>query len=97
MVCTVCLVRFFSKFITESIEIAFLIIGIDARCLQSVFRPIAVWFFAVGLIGLTDLKYEKKKKNFYFYFLKTWAPKPNINTSTYSRLQTSSKYKLLFI
>ena len=47
----------FSKFITKPIEIGFFIIRTDADRLRSVFRPIAVWFFAVGLVGLVGLKY----------------------------------------
>ena len=35
----------------------FFIIRTDAYRLGSVFRPIAVRFFAVGLIGLVDLKH----------------------------------------
>ena len=56
-VCVVRLGRFFSKFITEPIDIGFFIIGIDAHHLRSVFRPIAVWFFMVSLLGLVNLKY----------------------------------------
>ena len=51
-VCAVWSVRFFLKFITEPIEIGFLIIKIDAYRLGSGFRHIAVRFFAVGLVGL---------------------------------------------
>ena len=56
-VCTVRLARFFPKFITEPIGIGFLIIGIDAYRLVSVFRLLAVRFFAVGIIGLIGLKH----------------------------------------
>ena len=55
---------FFSKFITEPIEIDFFIIGTDAHHLRSVFRSIAVPFFAVDLVGL---KYLKKKKKTVFF------------------------------
>ena len=49
---------FFFKFTTEPIEIGvFFIIGTDAHHLRSVFRPIAVQFFAVSLFGLVGLKY----------------------------------------
>ena len=50
--CAVRLVLFFLEFVTELIEIDFLIIKTDAYRLWSVFQPIAVWFFAVGLISL---------------------------------------------
>ena len=55
-----CAVRsawFFSKFIIELIGIGFLIIGIDAYRLVSVFRPLMVRFFVVGIIGLVGLKH----------------------------------------
>ena len=42
----------FLKFVTKLIGIGFLIIKTDAYRLGSVFQPIAVWFFAVGLIDL---------------------------------------------
>ena len=50
--CAVRLAQFFSKFITKPIGIGFFIIRTDAYRLGSVFRPIAVQFFAVGLVGL---------------------------------------------
>ena len=49
--------RFFLKFVTKPIEIGFLIIKIDAYCLESIFRPIAVWFGQLDLIGLIGLKH----------------------------------------
>ena len=60
---------FFLKFITKPIKIGFLIIKINAYRLRSVFRHIAVRFFAVGLIGFVGLKniffrqYKHKTKN----------------------------------
>ena len=56
-VCTIRSAQCFAKFITELIEVGFLIIRTDAYRLGSVFRPIAVQFFAVGLIGLVGLKH----------------------------------------
>ena len=66
--CVVRLARFFFKFITKPIGIGFLIIGTDAHHLGSVFRPIAVWFLAVGLFGLIGLTFfnsieRRKHKN----------------------------------
>ena len=55
--------QFFSKFITELIEISFFIIETDAHRLKSVFRPIMMRFFVIGLIGL------KKKKLFFLFIL----------------------------
>ena len=66
-VCTVRSARFFPKFITEPIGIGFLIIKTDAYRLGSVFRPIAVRFFAVGLIGLVGLNI---KNSIYFFINK---------------------------
>ena len=77
-------VRFFSKFITEPIEIGFLIIRTDAHHLRSVFQPIAVPFFAVGLIGLKLFKTLRKYKMF----------KLNINTPTCSKLQANTNFYL---
>ena len=54
-VCMVRLARFFSKFVTEPIEIAFVIIKTDAYQLGSVFRPMAVRFDRLGLIDLVGL------------------------------------------
>ena len=51
-VCVVRSAQFFLKFVIEQIGIGFLIIKTDAYRLGSVFRPIAVQFFAVGLIDL---------------------------------------------
>ena len=59
--CVVWKGRFFSKFITELIEIGFFIIGIDAHRLGSVFRPIAVRFFVVWF-G----RFEILKKTIFF-------------------------------
>ena len=50
--CVVQSARFFLNLLPKPIGIGFLIIKIDAYCLGSVFRPIAMWFFAVGLIDL---------------------------------------------
>ena len=49
--------QFFLKFVIEPIVIGFLIIKIDAYCLGLILRPIAVWFFTVGLIGVVSLKH----------------------------------------
>ena len=49
--------RFFPKFITEPIGIGFLIIGTDAYGIVSVFRPLMVRLFVVGIISLVDLKH----------------------------------------
>ena len=56
-VCAVRSAQCFAKFITEPIEVGFLIIRIDAYRLGLVFRHIAVRFFAVDLIGLVSLKH----------------------------------------
>ena len=56
-VCTVRLAWYFFKFVIEPIEIGFVIIKTDAYRLGSVFRPIAVRFDQLGLIGLVDLKH----------------------------------------
>ena len=54
-VCTVRLARYFFKFVTEPIEIGFVIIKTDAYQLGSVFRPMAVRFDRLGLIDLVGL------------------------------------------
>ena len=54
-VCTVWLARYFFKFVTEPIEIGFVIIKTDAYQLGLVFRPMAVQFDQLGLIGLVGL------------------------------------------
>ena len=62
----VCAVRygwFFSKFIIEPREIGFFIIGTDAHRLGSVFRPIAVRFFAVQFSRFG--RFEILKKNYF--------------------------------
>ena len=55
-VCTIRSAQCFAKFITELIEVGFLIIRTNAYRLRSVFRHITVRFFAVGLIDLVGLK-----------------------------------------
>ena len=60
-VCTIRSAQCFAKFITELIEVGFLIIRTNAYRLRSVFRHITVRFFAVGLIDLVGLK-------LFFYF-----------------------------
>ena len=54
---------FFSKFITESIGISFLIIGTDAHYLGSVFRPIAVQFIRFGRFNIFQLNRETQNQN----------------------------------
>ena len=56
-VCAVQSAQFFLKFVTEPIGIGFVIIKTDAYRLGSVFRPIAVGFDQLGLIGLVGLKH----------------------------------------
>ena len=52
-VCTVQSVRFFPKFITKPIRIGYPIIITDAYNQGSVFRLIAIRFFAIGFISLS--------------------------------------------
>ena len=58
----------FFKFVIELIGIGFVIIKIDTYRLRSVFRPIAVRFNQLGLIGLVGL-IETLIIYFCFFFL----------------------------
>ena len=59
---------FFFKFVIELIGIGFVIIKTDTYRLRSVFRPIAVRFNQLGLIGLVGL-IETLIIYFCFFFL----------------------------
>ena len=63
-VCMVRLARYFFKFVTEPIEIGFVIIKTDAYQLGLVFWPMAVQFDQLGLIGLVGLIWNINKKKF---------------------------------
>ena len=84
---------FFFKFITEPIEIGFLIIRTDAQHLRSVFRPIAVRFLTVNLIGLFGLRLLKKKIIQDFKQIQTVQAKYQFT----NLFKTTSTYELLFI
>ena len=75
--------QFFSKFITELIGIGFFIIETNAHRLRSVFRPIVVWFFVIGLIGL-------KKKNYFFIYFNL---KIGLSSPMYTTFQDMSTLK----
>ena len=71
---------FFFKFITEPIEIGFVIIKTDAYQLRSIFRPITVRFDRLGLIGLIwniNKKSVHIKKNIYISVQQICSHKKN--------------------
>ena len=79
----------FAKFITEPIEVGFLIIRTNAYHLGSVFRHIAMWFFAVSLIGLIGLK-------LFFYFSDNTNTKVKTKNITNNFSQQPAIHKNIF-
>ena len=87
--CTVQSARFFLKFITEPIEISFLIIRTDAYRLGLVFRHIAVRFNRFGCLELffldnTNTKVKTKNNNTNNFSQPTCHAQKHIPTHTYT-------------
>ena len=70
--CAVRSAQYFLKFVTELIGIDFLIIETDAYLLGLVFRPIAVWFGRLSLIGLVG--FNISLNTYYSVILNRYSP-----------------------
>ena len=97
-VCAVRYGRFFSKFITELIEISFFIIGTDAHRLRSVFSGRFIWFDRFEIlkrnwafkpnINISTYSRFQVNTNSFFLFSKSFVQKPA--TMLYNIIYVSS-------